>query len=82
MNWNIAFILLRAWTLHNMCNWPEPLFCMAFYCNEMSIAISMLSCVMGNGQELYMYGHKLPLFGSFVIGNGHKQVLYVVTLIF
>jgi len=55
---------------------------MAFYCNEMGIAISMLSYVMGNGQELYMYGHKLPLFGSFVIGNGHKQVLYVVTLIF
>jgi hypothetical protein len=47
---------------------------------------------MGNGQELYMYdhklplfgsmyNHKLPLFGSFVIGNGHKQVLYAVTLI-
>ena len=55
MNQNIAFILLRAWTLDNMCNWPELLFCMAFYCNQMGITISMLSCVMGKGQKLYMY---------------------------
>jgi hypothetical protein len=39
---------------------------MAFYCNEMGITFSMLSGVMGNDQELYMCGHKLPLFGSFV----------------